>query len=50
MTDLVALLDLEDVWLELCPICHNEDTQIPPCAWCEGLGFVRHECSDEDLR
>ena len=43
--NLWADLGLEDEWVELCPTCSNEDTQIPPCAWCEGAGFVPHTCS-----
>lgn len=34
----------EDRWLELCPCCNGQDTQIPPCAWCEGVGAVEHCC------
>jgi len=37
-----------DLTYEACPICHGEDTQIPPCAWCEGSGFVEHSCSSDD--
>lgn len=33
-------------WLELCPVCHGEDTQIPPCAWCDGELYVEHSCPD----
>ncbi len=49
MSDLLVDLGLEDVWLELCPICLNEDTQIPPCAWCDGLGLIEHRCSHDDI-
>ena len=42
--NLWADLGLEDEWVELCPVCRDEDTQIPPCAWCDGLHYVRHEC------
>jgi hypothetical protein len=35
----------KDVWLELCPICTGQDTQIPPCAWCDGVGAVDHDCT-----
>ena len=34
----------EDTTYELCPICNDEDTQIPPCAWCDGLGYIEHDC------
>lgn len=35
-----------DLTYELCGICKGEDTQIPPCAWCDGYGLVEHECPD----
>lgn len=46
MTDrnLWADLGLEDEWVEVCPVCHDQDTQIPPCVWCSGLGYIGHDC------
>lgn len=43
---LVAEFDPDAPWMELCPVCHGEDTQIPPCAWCDGELYVEHSCSD----
>lgn len=42
--NLWADLGLEDEWVELCPVCHDEDAQIPPCVWCQGLGYIGHDC------
>lgn len=42
--NLWADLELEDEWVELCPVCHDQDTQIPPCVWCQGLGYIGHDC------
>ena len=42
--NLWADLGLEDEWVEVCPVCHDQDTQIPPCVWCEGLGYIGHDC------
>lgn len=40
-----AVADLAAGLYELCKVCQGD---CEGCVWCDGLGLVAHECSDDE--